>query len=364
MIETHVSDAPSAAGQGCLDAHTASADSNNDGQLQGDTQRLAAVAARDQHQVVTQSGYVAGHLSQSGRHHAADIHGGDAAGGAPDHPSHDTQMRNVGGLIISIRAAHRQRRYSMKVQQKIDRALEAYVRINYTGWRGDMDDKDREAFRKQVADIIKRARNDELDDPDLVELVKGTDASRAPYDSLRLKTEKRMEQAAKQLPVYQWIESVRGAGALGLATIVAEVAAIKQTGDFAMLSDYSSPAKVWKRLGYAPYDGHAGSTWKRQSWRPRALTAEEWIANPFSGERYALMAQIAVWLINSQWQSAKKSGGDTGKPTGHYGEVYANRRAHTASKHPDWSKGHSHSDAVRVTMKAFLKDLWSEWKTR
>jgi len=400
--ETHVWDAPAAVSQAFNETQGNLAGSPDDGHVQGVTHDSNAVVpeARGHHSSETQEAGAAGlsstgrhgipvtqrsraagdgardhrtvetHLqavaglssSQSGRHLANDTHCRAAAGdGARDHQNIETQKLNVAGLIIAIRAAHRRRRYAMKVQQKIDRAQEAYFRINHTNWRGDMDEKAREAIRKQVAAIIKAARNDE-GDPDLVELVKGTDLSRGPYDNLRQKTEKAMEAAAKQLPVYPWIENVRGAGALGLATIVAEVAAIKPSGEFATFSDYSSPAKVWKRLGFAPYDGHAGSTWKRTTWRPRALSADEWISNPFSGERYALMIQIATWLINAQWQSAKKAGGDTGKPTGPYGQIYADRRTHTAQTHPDWTKGHSHSDAVRVTMKTFLKDLWEQWK--
>jgi hypothetical protein len=145
---------------------------------------------------------------------------------------------------------------------------------------------------------------------------------------------------------------MRGAGALGLATIVAEC------GD---LSNYATPAKLWKRLGFAPYDGHAGSTWKRETWRPRSLSKDEWIENPFSGERYALMAQIATWLVNAQWIGAKKSETGEGKPNGPYGEIYAKRRTHTKTTHPEWSDGHRRKDALRVTMKKFLLDLWGEW---
>jgi hypothetical protein len=363
--ETHSTSAPAAAGHVAADTRWDRAGSfDDDGHKICDTHRTNAVVqeARDQHVVGTQLQNVAGLSSNSGRQSSLDTHAACAAGEAPDQRTRELQDRGVGGLVISIRAAHRRRRFGMKVQAKVDRALEAYVRINHTAWRGDMDEKDREAVRKQVAGIIKSARADELiDEPRLVDLIKGTDASRVPHDRLRHEAEKEMEAAAKQLPVYPWIASVRGAGALGLATIVAEVAAIKPNGEFATLADYSSPSKVWKRLGFAPYDGHAGSTWKRTTWRPRSLTADEWIANPFSGERYALMIQIATWLINAQWQSAKKAGGDVGKPTGPYGRIYADRRAHTARTHPEWTKGHSHSDAVRVTMKAFLRDLWAEW---
>ena len=361
--ETHVWDAPAAVSQAFNETQGNLAGSPDDGHVDGVTHDSNAVVpeARGHHSSETQEAGAAGLSSKTGRHGIPVTQLHRAAGGARDHKTVEPHALNVAGLIIAIRAAHRRRRYAMKVQQKIDRAQEAYFRINHTNWRGDMDEKAREAIRKQVAAIIKAARNDE-GDPDLVELVKGTDLSRGPYDNLRQKTEKAMEAAAKQLPVYPWIENVRGAGALGLATIVAEVAAIKPSGEFATFSDYSSPAKVWKRLGFAPYDGHAGSTWKRTTWRPRALSADEWISNPFSGERYALMIQIATWLINAQWQSAKKAGGDTGKPTGPYGQIYADRRTHTAQTHPDWTKGHSHSDAVRVTMKTFLKDLWEQWK--
>ena len=162
-----------------------------------------------------------------------------------------------------------------------------------------------------------------------------------------------MEKLAMQLPIYPWIESVRGAGALGLATIIAEA------GD---LSNYPNPAKVWKRLGFAPYDGFAGSTWKRQTWRPRTLSSDEWIANPFSGERYALMHQIAVWLVNAQWIGKAKTESGEGEPNGPYGEIYATRRKHTLTTHADWSDGHRRMDALRVTMKAFLKDLHVEWR--
>ena len=180
------------------------------------------------------------------------------------------------------------------------------------------------------------------------------DAGRKPADAKRAAAERAMEKAVKELPVYAWSESVRGSGALGLATIVAEA------GDLAM---YDGPAKLWKRLGYAPYDGHAGSTWKRESWRPRALTKDEWIANPFSGERYALMSQIATWLVNAQWIAAGKSESGEGKANGPYGEVYARRRKQTLAAHPDWTDGHRRKDALRIAMKAFLCDLWAEWNS-
>lgn len=41
-----------------------------------------------------------------------------------------------------------------------------------------------------------------------------------------------------------------------------------------------------------------------------------------------------------------------------YRVVYDQRRAHTATTHPEWTDGHSHNDALRVASKEILKDLW------
>jgi len=259
-------------------------------------------------------------------------------------------MTTTTDTIDLIRGLHRQRRFALKVQQKLDRSLESFLRINATSWNPNADEIDREKANREVKDLIKKIRGGEAHA--FAAAVHTCDRAREPADEMRAVNERAMEKAAKELPIYSWIEAIRGAGALGVATIVAEA------GD---LANYATPCKLWKRLGFAPYDGHAGSTWKRSTWRPRTLTADEWIDNPFSGERYALMAQIATWLVNAQWIGAAKVGNGEGKPNGHYGEIYARRRAQTKVSHPEWTPGHRRSDALRITMKAFLKDLWSEW---
>ena len=259
-------------------------------------------------------------------------------------------MTDIADTIALIRGLHRQRRFAMKVQQKLDRSLESFLRINATSWNPNAEEADREKANREVKELIKRLRAGEPHE--FATAVNTCDRAREPADEMRTVNEKAMEKAAKELPIYPWIDSIHGAGALGLATIVAEA------GD---LSNYENPSKLWKRLGFAPFDGHAGSTWKRPTWRPRTLTAEEWIENPFSGERYALMAQIVTWLVNAQWIGAKKSETGEGKPNGRYGKIYAARRALTKKTHEDWTDGHRRKDALRITMKTFLAELWSEW---
>jgi hypothetical protein len=256
--------------------------------------------------------------------------------------------------IAKIRTYHRRRRFAMKIQQKLDRALESFIRINMTSWHPDLPEAERKKINAQVIAMISKVRDgdESADLAALVPFVVTSDRARAPADEMRAEAENAMEEVAGELPVYPWVKSIRGAGALGLATIVAEAG---------HLSGYSNVAKLWKRLGYAPFEGFAGSTWKRETWRPRALTKEEWIANPFKGERYALTAQIATWLVNAQTKSKTKTESGETEATGPYGAVYVKRRAACVVSHPDWTDGHRRSDALRIAMKEFLKHLFLEW---
>lgn len=254
-------------------------------------------------------------------------------------------------LVATIRALHRRRRFAMKTAQKVTLSLESYVRRNATDWHPKMNEQDRARIKREVQTIIKAARADEGHEH--YRAVQIADAACAPSLALRREDERAMDKLAQKLPVYPWVKAIPGAGAIGLATIIAEA------ND---LSKYPNVAKLWKRLGYAPYEGLAGSTWKRETWRPRALSKDEWIANPFDGERYALMHEIAYSLWMKQWIGKAKTGTGIGAPNGRYGEIYAARRAKTTITHPDWSDGHGYNDALRVMMKAFLCDLWVEWQ--
>ena len=259
----------------------------------------------------------------------------------------------LAAVIEDIRMRHRERRFAMGIQQVLDRKLESFIRIYKTDWRpGDSEEK-REKANKEVAAKIKAARAGQ-GDTSIYVLVTMTDEARRPADKERARCEEFMEELAAQLPVADWVRSVPGLGLPGLATIIAE------TGD---LSRYSNVSKVWKRLGYHTVKGLAPSTMKREKWRGDlpALTKEEWIENPFSGKRYALIHTISIWLKNKQWIGAKKTDDGVGKPNGRYGEIYAKRRAKTALTHPDWSKKHSHMDGLRIMMKAAIKDLFFEW---
>lgn len=158
----------------------------------------------------------------------------------------------------------------------------------------------------------------QLDIESYRDICKGLGRIRAGYEN-------KVEALAKQLPVYEWVEKTKGAGALGLGKIV---------GNAGNLSDYSNPAKLWKRFGLAP--GQRRSTNK-----------EEAIAMGFNPFRRALMHSVGAALI--------KTGVD-------YKAIYDKRKLYETEQHPDLSKIHLHKRAMRYMEKRFLLDLWKHWR--
>ena len=146
----------------------------------------------------------------------------------------------------------------------------------------------------------------------------------------------------RTLPVYQFMKDVPGLGEKGLACLIAEVGLGENGGG---LSDYPNHRHVWKRLGLAPLNGKAASQWRREG----GLSKDEWTALGYAPSRLGrVFGNVTAPMI----QHKKKS---------RYGVVYTARREHTAVTHPDWSKGHSHNDAMRVMTKALVRDLWVAW---
>jgi hypothetical protein len=105
------------------------------------------------------------------------------------------------------------------------------------------------------------------------------------------------------------------------------------------------------------------------------------------------MWTLADSMLRKQWAAARDEDGgrpaETGKPvavpahaTGHYGEIYARRKAATTPRiaatahlgktvnakgneviHPDkWTPGRVHADAARYMFKALVKDLRVQWR--
>jgi hypothetical protein len=143
-----------------------------------------------------------------------------------------------------------------------------------------------------------------------------------------LKLRRRLEKLGKALPVYFFVEGVKGFGAFGLAQIVAEA------GD---LTGYAAPAKLWKRMGLAVIAGMA----------QRRVRGAEALEHGFSPVRRSIMFMIGDSLIKKQ---------------NLYRELYLKRKEFEAAKQPDFSKMRTHLRAHRYIEKRLLRDLWRAWR--
>jgi hypothetical protein len=230
-------------------------------------------------------------------------------------------------ILDAIRAAHRERCFAMEQRKRIDLALGAFLRL-MLGWRKDLPDSARKAIAAQAVAIIDGA------DSDWSEIIEASAAARKPFETIEKRCVKQMEKLAQQLPVWSFVEPVRGFGAASLAVIVAEA------GD---LSEYSSEAKLWKRMGLAVLDG------VRQGGLGKNAGADAWIEHGYSPQRRSRMWNIGDTLIK-------------GNREGKYRTAYLRRKEYELSREPEMPKIKAHRRAQRYMEKRLLRDLWRAWR--
>lgn len=158
-----------------------------------------------------------------------------------------------------------------------------------------------------------------------------------------------MERAARALPVWPWVEGIRGVGAPMLAEIVAEAATTNIVG----LDAYANPAKLWKRFGLGFYMGERQCR-RRVEGGSKAERAAAVLAMAYSPKRRAVAYVLAMGLRNR----------NKGEYRAYYDEVKAKAIARgwdlEKRKWPPSNRAESH--AMRLLAKRFLRDLWREWK--
>ncbi len=305
-------------------------------------------------------------IASSGNHAAAS----DGDGRRDGHGSDETQPQPaIPALVTELVQLQRIRVFCIVSQSRCDRSIESLL-ASVMGFRIDGDEKDRKAvFARAKAFRLacekgggggghggSETHGQHALSP-FTPMVLASAASRAVWDKQRADAERDMERIAKLLPVWPFVEGVRGLGAKGLAILTAEAGL--------PLGDYRSVSGLWKRLGLAVIDGE----------RQRKKSGLEDAAR----HGYSPRRRSQVWavcsdsLFRAQWRGADEESGLEARPIGPYGEVYAQRRAHTAPRIEatahlpatdpgKWTKGRCHNDGRRVMTKALLRDLWAEWR--
>jgi hypothetical protein len=252
----------------------------------------------------------------------------DAADAPP--PFHTTD------LCLAIRDLHARREQFLKTRIMLENR-----RRHLIAWRGGYESSQDEETRKKrmaAADrLIARildADHPETIDPEAAAYVIPSEAAIGAFEDLARDLGAQMERLAKQLPVAAWVKKVRGFGLINLARVIGEA------GD---LNAYANPAKLWKRLGLAPYNGRAPSTWKSKG----GLSAEEWTRLGYSPRRRAICYVVSESLLKLN--------------DGPYRARYDQAKQKFAAAHPDEKPLHAHKHAMLLMVKLLVRDLWVVW---
>lgn len=161
--------------------------------------------------------------------------------------------------------------------------------------------------------------------------------------------EKRMAKQAEQLPVWETFGKVRGFGIGCLGAIVGEC------GD---LGNYSSVAKLWKRLGLAVING------ERQRCIVGTDDAKKELAklHGYSPSRRAVIWNVGQTMFKAQSQRVDKNTGEVKIEAGEYRRVYDERKAYELARAPEMKPIFAHRRATRYMEKRIVRDLWRAWR--
>jgi len=269
-------------------------------------------------------------------------------------------MSNVAEISATLQVLQRQRAWYIKSRIMIANRLQATV-AGTIGYHSGMEEKERTKLFGQAGKVIKQITNGEIESP-IKNIVMTTMLSIDGFDDAQKKIEKLMLEQIKQLPrtITDWVKhkNQRGFGCLFLAIIIGE------TGD---LANYANPAKVWRRLGCAPYqyDGKVqmGATWR--GGKQGKLPAEEWEKFGYSPRRRSIAFLIGEGIVKQN--GSKAVGADERlaeteqENVGPYRFRYDLTKAKIQKEHPDYKPMRCHLHGMLLATKLLLKNLWIEW---
>lgn len=174
----------------------------------------------------------------------------------------------------------------------------------------------------------------------------------------RKAVEKRLVKLAKSLPVAQFVENTYRLGYLSLATIVGEA------GD---LSIYSTPAKLWKRMGLAVINGE----------RQRRVSGVDALTHGYAPQRRSAMWNIGSGIVGGMGKGRRLPvGAPIPEDWPYYQRLFVERLRFEAEKNPDMRRepvekdgvlmesfsAHAAARAKRYCEKRLLRELWRAWR--
>ncbi len=237
------------------------------------------------------------------------------------------EAQNLGAVIAQIIELWRRRQRWHTAEKSLTVQCSAICR-RYVGVHG----KDDKPGLKRAADLLERIEEGRLEvgEDDAMISCLPLLAARDGLKSHRITTEKRLEKLAKSLPVYGFVENVRGLAALSLASLIGEC------GD---LGSYKSVSALWKRLGLAVIHGE----------RQRRVANDPLLAHEhgYSPRRRSVAWNVGACLMRSQRE---------GDP---YRAIYDAEKAKQLAR--ELTAGHAHNRATRYMTKRLLAKLYGAW---
>jgi len=158
--------------------------------------------------------------------------------------------------------------------------------------------------------------------------------------------ESNMESQLKQLPIYDWVKSVRGCGVVNVCNVIGVA------GDF---GSYQHIGALFRKFGLAEPSSYKDITTNGKTY------------NSMPRERRAVMWNVGDCLIKQNFDPIPKGLTEEEKETyqrvpNMYRLIYVDRKVFYAEKYPDATKLHTHRRAQRKMEKEWLRDFYQEWK--
>lgn len=243
-------------------------------------------------------------------------------------------------LCQELMELQRKRATLIRMRVMNENSLAATIAVA-DGYSTKLTEKERKERFDAARSVIKIVSNEEASHP-YADVIMATRVGIEAYEKQQSLVEKQMIRRAKQLPVAAWAEEQeqRGFGLISLAVLIGEC------GD---LSGYDSPAKVWRRMGLAPWTfagvTHMGSTWRYG--KEGKLPAEEWCAFGYVPRRRSICYVFGENLVKQNHSC--------------YRARYDEAKADATAKHPDWKPLRCHRHAMLLATKLLLKRCWKRW---
>ena len=219
---------------------------------------------------------------------------------------------------------------------------------------GTVDDV--EEVRKAIASRLRQMLRDE---PDTDGVMRGLSLSETDYfvvstkallelqESIEKDAIKSLEKRMKQHPLAGWVAENPGVGLKQAARLISAI------GDPYWHVLQQRPrrlSELWAYSGYHTVPGVPDENKPDEPVMNVAARRRKGVKSNWSSE-----AKTRAYLVAES--CIKQIGGENRKRSP-FRDVYEKRRAYTKDLHPEWSDGHSHNDAIRITAKEILRSLW------